>query len=152
MTYPATVTAAMIPPAIRMGSRLMLRKCVWRRVSGQATAGLCLWIFAPSAPNDTPFRGVLAIWLLPGTASGKGFTLASVASTPAASSFATEWVSRLGIISGMTISEQVQKDMVAAMRAREERRLSTLRMMKTALKNKEIDKRSPLDERESLAV
>jgi len=52
----------------------------------------------------------------------------------------------------MTISEQVQKDMVAAMRAREERRLSTLRMMKTALKNKEIDKRSPLDERESLAV
>jgi uncharacterized protein YqeY len=52
----------------------------------------------------------------------------------------------------MTIAEQVQKDMVAAMRSREEPRLSTLRMVKSALKNKEIDKRAPLDERESLAV
>ena len=42
--------------------------------------------------------------------------------------------------------------MVAAMRSREELRLSTLRMVKSALKNKEIDKRAPLDERESLAV
>ena len=42
--------------------------------------------------------------------------------------------------------------MVAAMRARDELRLSTLRMMKTALKNKEIDKRSPLDEKEELQV
>ena len=42
--------------------------------------------------------------------------------------------------------------MVAAMRAREELRLSTLRMMKTALKNKEIDKRAALDEKEELQV
>ena len=42
--------------------------------------------------------------------------------------------------------------MVAAMRARDELRLSTLRMMKTALKNKEIDKRAALDEKEELAV
>lgn len=42
--------------------------------------------------------------------------------------------------------------MVAAMRAREELRLSTLRMMKTALKNKEIEKRAPLDEKEELQV
>ncbi len=52
----------------------------------------------------------------------------------------------------MSISEQVQKDMVEAMKARDERRLSTLRMMKAALKNKEIDKRAPLDDREALQV
>ena len=52
----------------------------------------------------------------------------------------------------MSISEQVQKDMVEAMKARDERRLSTLRMMKTALKNKEIDKRAPLDDRQALQV
>jgi uncharacterized protein YqeY len=52
----------------------------------------------------------------------------------------------------MTKTEQVQQDMVAAMRAREELRLSTLRMMKTALKNKEIEKRAPLDEKEELQV
>jgi uncharacterized protein len=49
----------------------------------------------------------------------------------------------------MSISEQIQKDIVEAMRAREELRLSTLRMVKAALKNKEIDKRAPLDEKES---
>jgi uncharacterized protein YqeY len=42
--------------------------------------------------------------------------------------------------------------MVAAMRARDELRLSTLRMMKTALKNKEIEKRGALDEKEELQV
>src|ERR1700758_1580585 len=52
----------------------------------------------------------------------------------------------------MALSEQVQKDMVDAMRSRDELRLSTLRMMKAALKNKEIDKRAPLDEKEELQV
>src|SRR5215469_17982016 len=52
----------------------------------------------------------------------------------------------------MAISEQVQKDMVAAMRSRDELRLSTLRMVKSALKNKEIDKRGPLDEKEAQQV
>jgi uncharacterized protein len=52
----------------------------------------------------------------------------------------------------MSLTEQVQKDMVAAMKARDEERLSTLRMMKAALKNREIDKRAPLDEKEGLAV
>jgi hypothetical protein len=52
----------------------------------------------------------------------------------------------------MSISEQIQKDMVEAMKARDERRLSTLRMVKSALKNKEIDKRAPLDDPESLQV
>jgi uncharacterized protein len=52
----------------------------------------------------------------------------------------------------MGINEQVQKDMVAAMRSREELRLSTLRMVKSALKNKEIEKRGPLDEKEEQQV
>jgi uncharacterized protein YqeY len=52
----------------------------------------------------------------------------------------------------MTISEQIQKDMVEAMRSREELRLSTLRMVKSALKNKEVDKRAPLDDKESQQV
>ncbi len=52
----------------------------------------------------------------------------------------------------MTLTEQIQKDMTQAMKAREERRLSTLRMVKTALKNKEIEKRAPLDDKEALQV
>ena len=52
----------------------------------------------------------------------------------------------------MSISDQVTKDMIAAMKSREELKLSTLRMMKSALKNKEIDKRAPLDDKEALQV
>src|SRR5262245_64385140 len=52
----------------------------------------------------------------------------------------------------MAISEQVQKDMVEAMRSRDELRLSTLRMVKSAIKNREIDKRAPLDDKESQQV
>lgn len=52
----------------------------------------------------------------------------------------------------MTISEQVKKDMVDAMRSRDELRLSTLRMVKSALKNKEVDKRAPLDDKEAQQV
>ncbi|HVZ61889.1 MAG TPA: GatB/YqeY domain-containing protein [Terriglobales bacterium] len=52
----------------------------------------------------------------------------------------------------MSISETIQKDMTDAMKARDERRLSTLRMVRSALKNKEIDKRAPLEEKEELAV
>jgi uncharacterized protein YqeY len=52
----------------------------------------------------------------------------------------------------MSLSEQVQKDMIAAMKAHEDLRVATLRMVKSALKNKEIDKRSPLDEKEELQV
>jgi uncharacterized protein YqeY len=52
----------------------------------------------------------------------------------------------------MTLSEQVQKDMTDAMKARDELRLSTLRMMRSALKSKEIDKRAPLEDREAQQV
>jgi uncharacterized protein len=52
----------------------------------------------------------------------------------------------------MTISEQIQKDMVDAMRSRDELRLSTLRMVKAAIKNKEVDKRAPLDDKETQQI
>jgi uncharacterized protein YqeY len=52
----------------------------------------------------------------------------------------------------MSLVEQIQKDITAAMKAREEQRLSTLRMVKTALKNRQIEKMAPLDDKESQAV
>ncbi len=52
----------------------------------------------------------------------------------------------------MSITATIQKDMTEAMKARDERRLSTLRMVRSALKNREIEKRGPLDEKEELAV
>ncbi len=52
----------------------------------------------------------------------------------------------------MSIVERVTQDMTQAMKARDEHKLSTLRMMKSALKNKEIDKRAPLDDKEAMAV
>src|SRR5208283_5670118 len=52
----------------------------------------------------------------------------------------------------MSLIEQIQQDITAAMKAREEQRLSTLRMVKAALKNREIEKMAPLDEKESQAV
>src|SRR2546422_10666249 len=52
----------------------------------------------------------------------------------------------------MTLSEQIQKDITTAMKARDEQRLSCLRMVKTALKNREVEKMAPLDEKESQQV
>ena len=52
----------------------------------------------------------------------------------------------------MPLIDQIQKDIVAAMKSKEEQRLSCLRMVKTALKNKEIEKMSPLDDKESQQV
>jgi len=52
----------------------------------------------------------------------------------------------------MTIVEQVEKDLVAAMKAREELRLSVLRMAKTALKNKQIELGKPLTDDQAFAV
>jgi uncharacterized protein YqeY len=52
----------------------------------------------------------------------------------------------------MSIPEQIQKDITAAMKARDEARLSALRMVKTALKNKEIEKMSPLEDKEAQQV
>jgi uncharacterized protein len=52
----------------------------------------------------------------------------------------------------MSLIERIQNDITAAMKAREEQRLSTLRMVKAALKNREIEKMAPLDDKESQAV
>ncbi len=52
----------------------------------------------------------------------------------------------------MALIEQIQKDITAAMKARDEQRLSTLRMVKTALKNREIEKMAPLDDKEAQQV
>ncbi len=52
----------------------------------------------------------------------------------------------------MSMIEKVQKDMTEAMRARDARRLSTLRLVKTALKNKEIEKMGGLTDAESMQV
>jgi hypothetical protein len=48
--------------------------------------------------------------------------------------------------------ERIQKDLTAAMKEKDELRLSVLRMVKTALKNKEIEKMRPLEDLESLQV
>ena len=48
--------------------------------------------------------------------------------------------------------EQIQKDITEAMKARQEQRLSTLRMVKSALQLKTVEKMSPLDDKESQAV
>ena len=52
----------------------------------------------------------------------------------------------------MAIVEQVGKDLIAAMKAREELKLSVLRMMKTALKLKQVELNKPLEDAEALAV
>ncbi len=52
----------------------------------------------------------------------------------------------------MSLTDQIQKDIIAAMKARDEARLSTLRMVKSALKNREVEKMAPLDEKESQQV
>ena len=52
----------------------------------------------------------------------------------------------------MSLVEQIQKDITAAMKARDEARLSTLRMVKTALMNRKIEKMAELDEKESQQV
>ena len=52
----------------------------------------------------------------------------------------------------MPLIDQIQKDIVTAMKAKDEARLSTLRMVKSALQLKTVEKMSPLDDKESQAV
>jgi len=52
----------------------------------------------------------------------------------------------------MSMIEQIQKDITEAMKARAEQKLSTLRMVKSALKLKEVEKMSPLDDKESQQI
>jgi uncharacterized protein len=52
----------------------------------------------------------------------------------------------------MSLSEQVQKDIVTAMKAKDEMRLSVVRMIKSALQLKEVEKKRPLDGAESIQL
>jgi uncharacterized protein len=52
----------------------------------------------------------------------------------------------------MPLLDRVQKDLVEAMKARDEARLSSLRMMKAALKKHEVDAMKPLDEAAEMQI
>jgi uncharacterized protein YqeY len=51
-----------------------------------------------------------------------------------------------------TISARIGKDIITAMKARDEHKLTTLRMVKSSLRNKEIDKREPLTDQEETQI
>ena len=52
----------------------------------------------------------------------------------------------------MTLKERINEDVKAAMRARESRRLGTLRLLTAAIKQKEVDERIVLDDAAVLVV
>lgn len=52
----------------------------------------------------------------------------------------------------MPLIDQIQKDMVAAMKSKEEARLSALRMIKAALMKLKVDSPKPLDEAAEMQV
>jgi uncharacterized protein YqeY len=52
----------------------------------------------------------------------------------------------------MPIVEQIEKDLVAALKAQEALKLSVLRMMKAALMNKKVERGKAVDDAEALAV
>ena len=52
----------------------------------------------------------------------------------------------------MSLGEEIQADLVTAMRAKDAFRPGALRLIKTAFKNKEVEKRSPLSEDEERGV
>src|SRR6266404_9886649 len=52
----------------------------------------------------------------------------------------------------MPLLERIQKDLVSAMKSKDEARLSAVRMIKTALKKLEVDSMKPLDETTEMQV
>jgi uncharacterized protein YqeY len=52
----------------------------------------------------------------------------------------------------MALLERIQRDMVDAMKARDEARLSAVRMIKAALKKHEVDTMKPLEEASELQI
>src|SRR5260370_5453752 len=52
----------------------------------------------------------------------------------------------------MSLAKKIQKDLVDAMRAKEELRISVLRGIKAAIKHKEVEKIRPLDEAEAIQI
>lgn len=55
-------------------------------------------------------------------------------------------------MSDASISAKIGKDIITAMKARDEHKLTTLRMVKSAIKSKEIDKREPLTDQEETQI
>jgi uncharacterized protein len=51
-----------------------------------------------------------------------------------------------------SLTTRIDHDIIAAMKARDGERTTTLRMVKTALRNKEIEKRQPLTETEAQQI
>jgi uncharacterized protein YqeY len=56
------------------------------------------------------------------------------------------------MLSLMALTDRISADLNAATKAQATLRMNTLRMAKAALKNREIDKRGPLDEAEEVRV
>ena len=54
--------------------------------------------------------------------------------------------------SNMSFLDRIQKDLTDAMKSKDELRLSVLRMVKTALKHKEIEKMRPIEDAEALQI
>jgi uncharacterized protein YqeY len=52
----------------------------------------------------------------------------------------------------MSLKEQIQQDMKDAMRARDQRRLGTIRLLLAAIKQREIDERIMLDDHQVIVV
>lgn len=52
----------------------------------------------------------------------------------------------------MALSEQLNQDFKTALKAKDEVRVATLRMLKTAIKNQEVQNRRPLEDQEILTV
>jgi uncharacterized protein len=52
----------------------------------------------------------------------------------------------------LSVVKQVDHDMIAAMKVKDAERLLTIRMMKSAFKNKEIEKRQPITDAEAYQV
>ncbi len=52
----------------------------------------------------------------------------------------------------MTFLERINQDLTVAMKNKEADRLSTLRMIKTSLKNREIEKMAPLEDAEAIKL
>lgn len=52
----------------------------------------------------------------------------------------------------MPLLDKIQKDMIDAMKAKDESRLGALRMIKTALKKQEVDSMKPLNEASEMQV
>ena len=51
-----------------------------------------------------------------------------------------------------TLTARIDQDIIASMKARDAERTTTLRMVKTALKNREIEKRQPVSDQEAQQI